>query len=384
MHLTSPRSTATSTSSGPTARRGRSPSSSTSVPMALAVPLVNAAVRRVADRRPARGRVGAARVVHRRRPRLPGLGDRPDLPRRRRLVGVVLRAVAGRRLRPGHGLSAVLVAAGVRLEPRGPLDLGVLGLAALGVLVMTRPFDDTPTSEWWHPLLCRRRAAARRDRAARGTVVGFFDWRPLAFVRTLGYGVYLVHEPVMRFLGHLGVLPRPTARPLLLDRAPGGRPEPGAGLAGARTVEPAGLRLLATMDKQGRRRDYYESTSGRARRLPGAGEAVPGSGQLVGCLPRRSAAPQLEALLLHPSWTAATGPATVGWGAPGLRPTGRRGGDGPNAGCRRGLPAWGLIGGPAMSTACPVNPARHAGRAACRAGFPRPVRPGVSTGWCDR
>lgn len=180
----------------------------------------------------------------------------------------------------GLGMAlAVLVAAGVRLGRVARSTLGVLGLAALGVLVMTRPFDDTPTSEWWHPLYSAAVALLLAGIVLHaGPWSRFFDWRPLAFVGTLGYGVYLVHEPVMRFLGHLGVLPDPRPGLFFLWTALlVAVPSLALAWLSSRTVEPAGLRLLATMDKQGRRRDYYEHLE-QSSATPGAGEAVPGSG----------------------------------------------------------------------------------------------------------
>jgi peptidoglycan/LPS O-acetylase OafA/YrhL len=86
-----------------------------------------------------------------------------------------------------------------------------------------------------------------------------FDWKPLAWVGTLGYGIYLIHEPVMRFLGHLGVLPGASAGSVfILTAALVAVPSIALAWLSSRTLEPAGLRMLAMMDKEGRPRDYYD------------------------------------------------------------------------------------------------------------------------------
>ena len=71
--------------------------------MALSVPLVHAAVRRTSQPAgPDRDRLGAAGRARRRRPDLPRVGDRLVADRPRELVGAVLAAVPGRRLRHRH------------------------------------------------------------------------------------------------------------------------------------------------------------------------------------------------------------------------------------------------------------------------------------------
>ena len=228
--------------------------------MALSVPVVNAAAQRLESRR---ARLAAASVL----PVLCALIG----------VGYLLWATVlthqeatnwsiwfaapsrGVDFAIGMGL-AVLVAAGVRVGRAARLSLGLGGLAALVVLVLTRPLDDHARSEWWHPLF-----SVAVGLLLAGVVLHegpwsrWFDWRPLVFVGSLGYGVYLVHEPVMRFLGSHGMLP---------DTRPGwffvwtallvAIPSMVLAWLSARTVEPAGLRLLATMDKQGKPRDYYD------------------------------------------------------------------------------------------------------------------------------
>lgn len=183
----------------------------------------------------------------------------------------------------GMGL-AVLVAAGVRLGRPARLALGVGGLVALAVLVLTRPFDVQDVSEWWHPLFS----------VAVGTLLAgivlhegpwsrWFDWKPLVFVGTLGYGIYLVHEPVMRFVGSLGLLPE--ARPggwFVLTAVLVAVPSVALAWLSSRTIEPAGVRLLAMMDKQGNPRDYYEHLD----------DAPPSGGAATTSSPAPAAAPR--------------------------------------------------------------------------------------------
>lgn len=228
--------------------------------MALAVPLVNRAVRRQESRR-ARLAVAAA---------LPALCAAIG-------VGYLLWATVLTTQDPenwsvwysapsrgvdfalGMGL-AVLVAAGVRLGRAARLALGLGGLVGLAALVMTRPIDVPTLSEWWHPLYAAAVAALLAGVVLHeGPWSRAFDWKPLAFVGSLGYGVYLVHEPVMRFLGSHGMLPE--ARPgafFLVTAVLVAVPSMGLAWLSSRTLEPAGLRLLATVDRSGRPRDYYE------------------------------------------------------------------------------------------------------------------------------
>jgi peptidoglycan/LPS O-acetylase OafA/YrhL len=139
--------------------------------------------------------------------------------------------------------------------------LATLGLVALGALVMTRPI--TMTGEWWHPLYS---LAIGLPLAAvvlhEGPWPRWMDWKPLVWVGTLGYGVYLVHEPVMRFLGWVGVLPE--ARPgawFLVTAVLVAVPTMVLAWVSSRTVEAAGLKLLAMIDRDGKPRDYYAHLS---------------------------------------------------------------------------------------------------------------------------
>jgi peptidoglycan/LPS O-acetylase OafA/YrhL len=158
----------------------------------------------------------------------------------------------------GMGL-AVLVAAGVRA--RGPLRaaFGVVSLATIVALVLTRPLQ-LQVGAWWHPAYAVAVAVGLAGIVLHdGPWSPVWDWRPLVWLGSLGYGIYLVHEPVMRLLGSHGLLP--AARPgafFLVSAVLVAVPSVLLARVSAGTLEPAGLRLLAMIDRRGRPRDYYE------------------------------------------------------------------------------------------------------------------------------
>ena len=87
----------------------------------------------------------------------------------------------------------------------------MLGLTALALLVATRPF--TMVGEWWHPAYALAMAVALAGVVLHdGPWPRALEWRPLVALGGLGYGIYLIHEPVMRFLGHLGAAARGPRR----------------------------------------------------------------------------------------------------------------------------------------------------------------------------
>lgn len=159
----------------------------------------------------------------------------------------------------GMGL-AVLAATGVRLGAGARAAAAGTGLAGLLVLVLLRPVGTVQT-EWWHPAYSLAVVLALAALVLHeGRHPAWMSWRPLAWLGGLGYGIYLVHEPVMRFLGWLGLFPEPGpgAGSFLTVFAVVAVPSVLLAWLSSRTVEAAGLRLLATMDRDGSPRDYYD------------------------------------------------------------------------------------------------------------------------------
>lgn len=156
----------------------------------------------------------------------------------------------------GMGL-ALISAAGVRLGSRVRGALATVGLVATAVLVMERPL--TTYGELWHPMYALSIAFGLSAIVLHdGPWPRLLDWRPLAWIGALGYGIYLIHEPVMRVLGSWGVLPEPRLGPWFLVTAVlVAIPTVALAWVSSRTVEAAGLRMLRTLDRDGSPRDYY-------------------------------------------------------------------------------------------------------------------------------
>lgn len=242
--------------------------------MAAAVPLVHAGVRRAATRR---GRLLVASVL----PALLVVGGLAYLGWATQLSGEphtnwsIWFSPFSRAADFGLGMGlAVLAAAGVRLGARVRGALAVAGVAALGWLVMIRPMD-TVAGEWWHPAYALAICAALAAIVLHdGPWPAVLDWRPLAWLGGLGYGVYLIHEPVMRLLGHLGVLPDARAGGFFVVTAVlVAIPTVVLAWVSSKTVEAAGLRVLATIDRRGRHRDYYDHLEPAPEPTPEPGPA---------------------------------------------------------------------------------------------------------------
>ena len=156
----------------------------------------------------------------------------------------------------GTGL-AVVAAAGVRLGRPARATAAVLGIAGLGYLVSQRPFDLV--GEWWHPAYALAIAVALTAIVLHdGPWPAPLQWRGLAWIGGLGYGIYLIHEPVMRVLGAQGLLPGARPGPMFLVTAVlVAVPSVLLAWVSSRTIEQAGTRLTATIDRQGKARDYY-------------------------------------------------------------------------------------------------------------------------------
>ncbi|WP_299058302.1 acyltransferase [uncultured Nocardioides sp.] len=154
-------------------------------------------------------------------------------------------------------LLAVLAASGVRLPRPGRWAAATTGLLALAVLAVQRPHDLSGL--WWHPAY-----AAAIAVALAAVVLHDGPWPrvltlpSMTWLGGLGYGIYLIHEPAMRLLGHLGVLPDPAPGGVFLVTAVlVAVPTVALAWLSSRTVEAGGLRLLRSIDGRGRRVEYY-------------------------------------------------------------------------------------------------------------------------------
>jgi len=154
---------------------------------------------------------------------------------------------------------AVLTSCGFRLGSASRRIVGILGLTALVALVAARPGEGIP-GQWWHPMYAVAIAAALMAVVTHdGPFSSWMSWRPLAWLGGLGYGVYLLHEPVMRLLDHLALLPAATPGWFfMVTTVLVGIPAVLLAWLSSRTIERAGLKLLASVDSHGRSRNYYE------------------------------------------------------------------------------------------------------------------------------
>ena len=225
--------------------------------MALSIPLVHAAVRRTSSRRARLAIVSVLPVLL----VVTGLTylawetawSPTDMENWSVLFSPLSRAAD---FGIGTGL-AVIAAAGVRLGRPVRGAAAVLGLTALAFLVSQRPF--VLVGEWWHPAYALAIAVGLTSIVLHdGPWPAFLESPALAWIGGLGYGIYLIHEPVMRVLGSHGLLPE--ARPggwFLLTAAIVAVPTVLLAWLSSRTVEQAGARLTATIDREGKPRDYY-------------------------------------------------------------------------------------------------------------------------------
>lgn len=108
-------------------------------------------------------------------------------------VGMGLAVLAARGVTVQRAQRAVLVAAGI--------GLGAVGLA-------TRVLVDGPGTELAHVAYAGAAAALVGAIVLHpGTQPAWLTWRPLVFVGTVSYSLYLVHELVMQTLRSAGLLP---------------------------------------------------------------------------------------------------------------------------------------------------------------------------------
>lgn len=138
-----------------------------------------------------------------------------------------------------------------------------IGVAALGCAVILwgythRPLPDTP-DPFTQPVValgCALAFAAIVMSSA--PAPRWLRWRPLVLVGLFSYSMYLWHEPMLRMLDSLHVLPDLGTFPGFLASAalllPLGL---FAGWVADRVIVQTGLKVVAAFDRGGRSRDYY-------------------------------------------------------------------------------------------------------------------------------
>ncbi|MFT4264167.1 MAG: acyltransferase [Nocardioides sp.] len=159
-------------------------------------------------------------------------------------------------------LLAVVAVAGVRLGSAARGGLAVTGIGALIALVLTRP-GDTLAGEMWHPAFALAIAVALASIVLHeGPWPRILTVEPLTSLGGLGYGIYLIHEPVMRYLGHLGLLPaKQSGWFFLVTALIVAVPAVALAWVSSKTVEAAGLRIAASIGRDGSEREYYPHLS---------------------------------------------------------------------------------------------------------------------------
>lgn len=152
---------------------------------------------------------------------------------------------------------AVLSARDVTL-PTVPRRLAAaVGISGLLALVVARP--ETEMLHWWPTLYAVALGVALSAIVLhRGPWARALSEPTLAWLGGLGYGIYLIHEPVLRVMNHWGLLPEPQPGPVFLATAVlVALPTIVLAWISSRTVETAGLRLTTLIDRDGKKRDYY-------------------------------------------------------------------------------------------------------------------------------
>ena len=233
--------------------------------MALSVPLIHAGVRRTRTRR---ARLGLVLVL----PALLTVGGLGYLAWMTTSGNVaidnwsVLYSPMSRAADFGIGTGlAVMAAAGVRLGGKARVATAVLGLAGLAALVATRPFELH--GEWWHPAYALAIAVGLTSIVLHdGPWPKLLELRALSWIGGLGYGIYLIHEPVMRVMDSWGLLPAARPGPMfLLTAVIVAVPAVLLAWVSSRTVEQAGMNVMATLERDGQAKDYYAHMSASDR-----------------------------------------------------------------------------------------------------------------------
>ncbi len=155
------------------------------------------------------------------------------------LLGVV--AASGRKIAAGWARAALVLAA----------------VAVFGVTVVLRPAEDE-VGVFQHTLAGLACALLLAASTLAPTQPRWLVARPVVFLGTISYGLYLWQEPVQRALAANGLLPAKAAGPIfLVDAALVFVVTVGVAYLSYHVIERTGLRLLNTLDAGGRHRDYH-------------------------------------------------------------------------------------------------------------------------------
>ena len=153
---------------------------------------------------------------------------------------------------------AVISARGVKLATIPRRLAATVGVAALFAIVIARPADGA-IGHWWPTLY-----AVGLTVALASIVLHDGPWArglsepTLVWLGGLGYGIYLIHEPVQRLASGWGLLPEAqTGSTFLVTAVIVAVPATALAWLSSRTVEAAGLRLATIIDRNGQPRDYY-------------------------------------------------------------------------------------------------------------------------------
>lgn len=162
---------------------------------------------------------------------------------------------------------AVLSAREVTLPTVGRRLAAGGGIAALLALVVARS-ETEPVLHWWPTLYALALGVALSAVVLhRGPWARVLHEPTLAWLGGLGYGIYLIHEPVLRLVAHWGLVPEPQSGPAFLATAVVvAVPTVALAWLSSRTVEAAGLRLATLLDRDGRRREYYPHLADQPQR----------------------------------------------------------------------------------------------------------------------
>lgn len=154
---------------------------------------------------------------------------------------------------------AVVAASGVRLGAFARRSIAVVGFALLALLIVSREWVDRDTTHWWVIMYAAVMTLLVVPIVLHdGPWARALEWKKVAWLGTLGYGIYLLHEPVMRFMTFIGLMPDP--RPgdsFLIGAVVVAIPSIALAWLSSRTVEAAGLRLVEATRRDGTPKDYY-------------------------------------------------------------------------------------------------------------------------------